>query len=514
MFPLALVFSTLLAAAPASAPTALPTPAYTKEDGPIILFLVDNSASLPSLDPEEKRVIALEKMFGFLDGHPYRSIMFAGRHESYIDDPTKYNNRGQWTDFYFAFLKTKEIVDSYPAGTKFKMVLLTDAIVDPGPQDWKDMNVPEGMDIKTYSVQKTLDLLREMQIPLYVVLIGDVPKEGLATGDREQSPTFVLDMVKAANGRLASPFAQTVASFFGDNGVLLRKFVFRIGPTDGLKKLEPVVRRISAPPRPTAELELSALLTPFLLLLFVFLGILVRSFPGPGDLEILELSTGLPVHIGVDKMRSIKGGWASTGLSLVAAPREAGASLVYQAPSLDLTGKGLDTDGLEATGGRLMAVNLESMRTMLENLSNQGNRDEKIFVLNLDYMAKNMESDEAEKYLTMAIPDRRRMNPLDFLRAKAHLLSDEPLRAKLTDARIQFTSYGRYAERRELKAGASVRIGRYGFLVKDITKGGRKDVRLVLYYDRVPSLLGLKTILPDFFQRAFRMRRSSQRIVA
>jgi hypothetical protein len=36
----------------------------------------------------------------------------------------------------------------------------------------------------------------------------------------------------------------------------------------------------------------------------------------------------------------------------------------------------------------------------------------------------------------------------------------------------------------------------------------------VLYYDRVPSLLGLKTILPDAFQRAFRLRRSSQRIVA
>jgi hypothetical protein len=513
MFPLTLVFSTLLAVTSAPA-TPNPTPTYSTEGGPIILFLVDNSASLPSLDPDEKRVIALEKMFGFLDGHPYRSIMFGGRHEIFVDDPSKYNNRGQWTDFYFAFVKAKEIVDSYPAGTKFKMILLTDAIVDPGPQDWKDMGVPEGTELKTFSVQKTLDLVRDMGIPLYVVLIGDIPKEGLATGDREQSPTFVLDMVKAANGRLASPFAQTVASFFGDNGVLLRKFVFRMGPTDGLKKLEPVVRRISAPVRPTAELQLSAMLLPFVLLLFLFLGILVRSFPGPGDLEILELSTGLPVHIGVDKMRSIEGGWASTGLSLVAAAREAGASLVYQAPSLDLTGKGLDTDGLEATGQRLLAVNLESMRTLLENLSSQGTRDEKIFVLNLDYMAKNMESDEAEKYLTTAIPDRRRMNPLDFLRAKAALLSDEPLRTKLTDARVQFTSYGRYAERKELKAGTSVRIGRYGFLVKDIARGGRKDVRLVLYYDRVPSVLGLKTILPDFFQRIFRMRRTSQRIVA
>jgi hypothetical protein len=47
-----------------------------------------------------------------------------------------------------------------------------------------------------------------------------------------------------------------------------------------------------------------------------------------------------------------------------------------------------------------------------------------------------------------------------------------------------------------------------------VARGGRKDVRLVLYYDRVPSLLGLKTVLPGAFQRAFRFRRSSQRVVA
>jgi hypothetical protein len=178
-----------------------------------------------------------------------------------------------------------------------------------------------------------------------------------------------------------------------------------------------------------------------------------------------------------------------------------------------VTGKGLDTDGLDPTGARLMAVSVDSLRMTVENLSSQGNRDEKIFVLNLDYMAKNMESEEAEKLLTTPIPERRKINPLDFLRAKAHLLSDESLRQKLTDPRISFTSYGRNSERKELKGGAAVRIGRYGFLVKDITKGGRRDVRMVLYYDRVPSVLGLKTLLPDFFQRIFRMRRSSQRCV-
>ena len=69
---------------------------------------------------------------------------------------------------------------------------------------------------------------------------------------------------------------------------------------------------------------------------------------------------------------------------------------------------------------------------------------------------------------------------------------------------------------RRTRAGPGAGVALYvgpKIMVKDVAAGG-KDVRLVLYYDRVPSLLGLKTILPDAFQRAFRFRRSSQRIVA
>src|SRR4030095_1440426 len=97
---------------------------------PVILFLIDNSASLPPLDPQEKRVSALEKMFGFLQGQPYRVILFGGRREVFVDDVSRYRNNGQWTDFYFAFDKAREIVRGYPQGTAFRMILLTDAIFD------------------------------------------------------------------------------------------------------------------------------------------------------------------------------------------------------------------------------------------------------------------------------------------------------------------------------------------------------------------------------------------------
>ena len=138
----------LLAAAPSPAPShegkaasASPSPAPPEAGsmGPVILFLVDNSASLPPLDPEEKRVAALERIFTFLKSQPYRLILFGARREIYVDNVSQYNNRGQWTDFYAAISKARDLVEEYPKGTEFRLVLLTDGIIDPDPAEWKDL---------------------------------------------------------------------------------------------------------------------------------------------------------------------------------------------------------------------------------------------------------------------------------------------------------------------------------------------------------------------------------------
>jgi hypothetical protein len=509
-----LLLSALLLAAATPSPSPSPTPSPSA--GPVILFLIDNSASLPPLDPDEKRVAALEKMFTFLQGQPYRLVLFGGRKELYVDDVSKYRNNGQWTDFYFAFDKAREIVASYPKGTDFRMILLTDALLDPGPGDWDDMGVPKGTDLKAHVTHRILALLEEMKIPLYVILVGEIPKEGVVPGDKEQSPELVIQMVRAANGAKASKLAQSLSSFFQDDGVLLKKFVFRVAPQEGLKKVEPVVRRIIAPSKPGVEFQfLSYLVLPLCLILALLLGILVRSFPGPGDVEIVEMAKGVPVHIAADKLHKLNdGGWGPTGLSLVNDLKAASATLTYQTPPTELTGVGLDTESLDTQTLHLLPLGLEDLRRALEEYSDGGSKEEKIYALNLDYMAKNFDAREAERILSMPTPERRRVPALDFLRAKAHLLTNEPLRRKLTDARVQLVGYGKGGERKELAPGTLARIGRYGFIVKDVTRGGRKDVRLVLYYDRVPSLLGLKTFLPDAFQRMFRFRRSSQRVVS
>src|SRR4029079_958892 len=121
---------------------------------------------------------------------------------------------------------------------------------------------------------------------------------------------------------------------------------------------------------------------------------------------------------------------------------------------------------------------------------------------------------EAEEILPAPGGERGRIAAADFLRAKAHLVGNPELRRILVDPRVQLATYGPGGTRQDLFPGTRFRLGKYGFVVKDVTRGGRKDVRLVLLYDRFPSLLGMKNWLPQGLQQAARFRRSSQRLVA
>jgi len=510
------VLALFLAAAATASPSPSPWPSpVAGANEPVILFLIDNSASLPPLDPDEKRVAALEKMFSFLQGKPYRLILFGGRQEVFVDDVSRYRNTGQWTDFYWAFDKARALTAEYPAGTEFRMVLFTDAIVDPSPADWDNVDLPPLVDLRRHSGNKTVELLAEMKVPLYVILVGDAPSE--RGPDRpERAPGLILDMIQAANGARATPFAQSVAAFFADDGVLLKKFVFRVQPHEGLAGIQPVVKRIIAPASATVETGLLAgLVLPLVLFVFLLLGILVRSFPGPGDVEIIELPIGAPVHVAVDRLHKLDGhSWATTGLSLVGDPREATATFTYQPPALDLTGAGADMTDADAETRALLPVPLDELRHALAERAERGTKEGKIFALNLDYMAKNLGPAEVERALTTPVAERKRISAVAFLRAKAHLLSNDALRNSLLEPRVTVATFGKGGERKEARPGAALRIGPYGFVVQDVAKGGRKDVRLILHYDRIPSPLGLKNWLPRRMQRVARFRRDSQRVVS
>ena len=430
-------------------------------------------------------------------------ILFGGRHEIYVDSPQRYRNSGKWTDFFFAFQAARDVASEYPEGTPFKVVLITDGIIDPSPRDWRDQYVPEGMDLKEEAGNRTVRFLEELGSPLYVILIGE-----------EVGYDLIQRMVVAANGSVvASEYAQGIADFFDDDGVLLKRFIFRLEEEEGLEKIEPIVTRIATPPAPRVELGITGSLVA---IIAVLIGVGVRSFPGVGDREIIELHTERPLQIAVDRLRRVASdvpAWSWKGLSLVESSRHAVAMMTVYEQSTELPPTGFELEGLDETARTLISLPLAELRERLQSLSGEGTKDEQIYALNLEYVAKDMEEALVERLITSSPADRAKFGPLDFLRAKVRLLYDEKLAAKLTGPCVRCKLYGVQGEEFELRHGSKVELGRYRYRVDELVKGGRKGYKIGLSYEAVPSPLFLKRLIPARVQRALRMRRSHERIV-
>ena len=478
-------------------------PLLPKEGEAVLLFLLDNSASLPPLDPEVQRREAIEKIYTFLEGQPYRLVLFGGRKEVHVDEPQHYRNSGKWTDFYFAFQAAQQLTKEYPAGTEFKMVLITDGKIDPSPAEWADQQVPPGADLRSVAGDRTIELLGQIRQPLYVILIGQQVDLGL-----------IQRMVVAANGEMAaSEYAQGMADFFADDGMLLRRFIFRVEEHQGLEEIQPMMTRIATPASPKVELYIASSL---LIAVVMLVGVGVRSFPGAGDREVVELRTGEPVQVAVDRLRRLSSdvpAWSWKGLSLVESSKGAVVMFTAQEDSVALPPTGFALEGLDATSSALIVLPLPALREKLETLAREGNKDEQIYALNLEYVSKDMEEPRVERLLTSSSTERKKFSTNDFLRAKVHLLHNEKLNKKLTGACVLCKVYGLKAQEQELRPGSKIQLGRYEFRVDELTKGGRKDFRLGLSYERVPSPLFLKRLVPGAVQRGLRLRRSHERVV-
>jgi hypothetical protein len=449
--------------------------------------------------------VALEKVFTFLNDQPYRLILFGGKREIRVDEPSGYDNSGKWTDFYFAFDKVREIVQTYPEGTDFKMILITDGIVDPVSSDWVDQNIPKGADLKQVSAQRAVELLEEMDIPLYVMLVGDLV-----------GSVFAREMVQAANGAfLSNRYAQGVSEFFEDDGLILRRFIYHVEPAKGLAQIEPIVQRITNPAA-AYRVELSVV-SCIVLFVTMLVGVSIRSFPGAGDREIVELRLGQPLNVAVDRLRRMTSdvpSWSWRGLSVVEATNQAAATFTLKIGSQDLPPDGFDLSHLEGVPRGLIDLSLTELRPRLEELMKSGDKVEMIEALNLDYVAPDLDPTSAEKILNSTSAERRKMDVMEFLRAKIHLLHNDALREKITGPRVSCMTYGTGAEKRELRIGDTIDLGRYSFRVSALTQGGRKDYRMTLSYEQVPSALWLKRIVPASIQRLLRFRRTHQRIVS
>jgi hypothetical protein len=391
----------------------------------------------------------------------------------------------------------------YPEGTDFKMVLITDGKIDPSPAEWKDQEVPEGADLRAFAGDGTVRLLAQIRQPLYVIVIG-----------QEVDLALIQRMVVAANGEIAaSGYAQGIADFFADDGMLLRRFIFRVEESEGLAKIQPIVTRIATPASPKLELYI---VSSLLIVVGMLVGVGVRSFPGAGDREVVELRPGEPVQIAVDRLRRLSSdvpAWSWKGLSLVESSKSAVAMFTAHEDSVLLPPTGFDLEGLDPAGKQLIALPLPALRERLDHLARDGNKDEQIYTLNLEYVSKDMEEPRVERLITSSLAERKKLSVNDFLRAKVHLLHNEKLAKKLTGACVVCKVYGLNAQEQELRLGSRIHLGRYEFRVDEMTKGGRKGFRLGLSYERVPSPLFLKRLVPGAVQRTLRLRRSHERVV-
>jgi hypothetical protein len=248
----------------------------------------------------------------------------------------------------------------------------------------------------------------------------------------------------------------------------------------------------------------------------MLVGVGVRSFPGAGDRELVELRTGEAVQIAVDRLRRLSSdvpAWSWKGLSLVESSKNAVAMFTAQEDSMGLPPTGFALDGLDETGRKLINLSLPALRERLDRLAQEGNKDEQIYSLNLEYVSKDMEEPRVERLIGSSLAERKKLSVNDFLRAKVHLLHNEKLAKKLTGACVVCKIYGLNAQEQELRPGSRIQLGRYEFRVDELSKGGRKDFRLGLSYERVPSPLFLKRLVPAGLQRALRLRRSHERVV-
>jgi hypothetical protein len=281
-----------------------------------------------------------------------------------------------------------------------------------------------------------------------------------------------------------------------------------------LEQIVPIVQRIVQTASYRVELSLASSL---LLVIAMLVGVGVRSFPGAGDQEVLDLRVERPVHIAVDRLRRISAGfpsWSWRGLSFVEDTKKADATFKLVLGSQELPPEGFDMSHLDGIPGQLIHLALPDLRRRMNELLKSEDKVEMIEALNLDYVAPDFDPAKAEKLLTATASEHRKMDPMEFLRAKIHLLHNESLYDKISGPRVECMIYGAGAEKRELRDGDRFDMGRYSFSMTGFAPGGRKDYRITLSYERAPSAFWLKKIVPNFLQRILRFRRTHERTVS
>ena len=465
------------------------------------ILLVDNSRSVPSMDPSKSRADVLSELLSSLSGFENRLILFGGRDEVFVDQPEKFVNDGWHTDYHFAFEAAIRIRNEYPPDCDVKLILITDGIMDAFPVDYPEERFTLKSEVMSHSRKMTLQLLEKGQIPLYIILLGD-----------QYDKHLIESMSTRANGSIRSnPLTESAARFLNNDGFIFKQFIFKLPEKTTMAEVKQIMQTVNYTEAPRFEYALIGLLV---LCLLAFVVVAIRSFPAPGDREIIDLVEGVPVLIGADvKDLSAIANPARTGLKQglqpVTATNMAVASLSYQRRHFDFSARGLTgLDKLDPVHRRLLDSDVQSLTSRLDLLEKQGSDEEMIAATDLKYYCSNLELDQIKKILQARELDRMDIPAKDFLHAKVYVSMAPDLLEELTEQRVFLTIPSKNIIRSQLLENTQIDFNRYRMKVLKVQKDSKYSARVVLEYFRVPSTLGLKWVIPAVAQKVLRLRKS------
>jgi len=465
------------------------------------ILLVDNSRSVPSMDPSKSRADVIKELMESLAGFENRLVLFGGRNEVSVDQPDRFVNDGWHTDFYFAFEAAVRIRKEYPPDCEVKLILITDGILDAFIVDYPEEKFALKSEVMSHSRKMALKLLEESHVPLYIILLGD-----------QYDKHFIESLSARANGAMRSnPLTESAARFLNNDGFIFKQFIFKLPEKSSMAEVKKGLQTVNYTEAPRFEYSLIGLLV---LCLLAFVVVAVRSFPAPGDREVIDLVEGIPVLIGADvKDPAVIANSARSGLKLCLQPvtstNAAVASLSYQRRHFDFSSRGLTgMDKLDPVTRRLLDSDVHSLAGRLDLLEKQGSDEEMIAATDLKYYCSNLELEQIKKILQAREMDRMDIQAKDFLHAKVYVSLAPDLLEELTEQRVFLTIPSRNIVRSQLLEDTNIDLNRFRLKVVKVQKDSKYSARVILEYLRVPATLGLKWVVPAFIQKAIRLRKA------
>jgi len=463
------------------------------------ILLVDNSGSVPSLDPAMERAQVLESILNMLEGYENRLILFGGRDEIFLDDPSRFINDGLHTDFFYAFQTAVNLCKEYPPDCKIKIILITDGIPDAFTSDYPEQSMAKKAHAMLFSSDQTLKLLEENPVGTFIILLGD-----------QYDLSFMEQISIHANGFVrANPLTHKAAEFLGNNGILLKQFIFEVEPDSGVEEIKEIVHKIVHEDTPYFEYGLLGILA---LAGVVLLALFFRSFPATGDREIIELVEGIPILIGAEVTNPsviVNPGHFSRrrGFQHVSSTKYALAGISYQQRQFDFSSNGLQgLDKLDPISKSFLDEDVRRLSTRLDEVEQRGRDEEIITATDLKYYCSNLDVDEVRKILNAREMERMNVDAKDFLYAKVYVSMAPDLLEEMTDHKVLMNIPKQNIIRATVVPGQKYQFGKYKVRIVSLDKESKFSAKVVLEYISVPSLLGLKRMAPASIQKLLRFR--------